>query len=201
MIHIAYFKRFRMEVDLNELPPPSPLPEGYRWLAWDESLTEAHAEAKFRSFFEEIDSVVFPSLSNLAGCLHLMREISRKHGFCPEATWLLACGDGYCGTVQGVRERTGLGAIQNLGVTPAHRGRGLGQALLLQALHGFCRAGLGRAFLEVTAQNEGAIRLYRRLGFRCRKTLYKAVDTTAAFSGQPSAVSTDGPLSSLIAEG
>ena len=28
---------------------------------------------------------------------------------------------------------------------------------------------------EVTAQNEGAIRLYRRLGFRRRKTVYKAV--------------------------
>ena len=32
-----------------------------------------------------------------------------------------------------------------------------------------------RALLEVTAQNEGAIRLYRRLGFRRRKTVYKAV--------------------------
>jgi ribosomal protein S18 acetylase RimI-like enzyme len=29
--------------------------------------------------------------------------------------------------------------------------------------------------LEVTAQNEGAVRLYRRLGFRRIKTLYKAV--------------------------
>ena len=36
---------------------------------------------------------------------------------------------------------------------------------------------LGRAFLEVTAQNDGAVRLYRRLGFRRRKTLYKAVET------------------------
>lgn len=181
MINIAYFKRFRMEVDLNELPPVTPLPEGYRWLAWDEALLEAHAEAKFRSFYEEIDSVVFISLSTLAGCQYLMQEISRKHGFCPQATWLIGCADGYCGTVQGVRERSGLGAIQNLGITPAHRGRGLGRSLLLQALHGFLRAGLGRAFLEVTAQNEGAIRLYRRLGFRCRKTLYKAVDTSSSF--------------------
>ncbi len=66
--------------------------------------------------------------------------------------------------------------IQNLGLVPAHRGRGIGTALLLQALHGFRRAGLARAMLEVTAQNEGAIRLYRRLGFRFRKTLYKVLD-------------------------
>jgi ribosomal protein S18 acetylase RimI-like enzyme len=32
----------------------------------------------------------------------------------------------------------------------------------------------------VTAQNDSAIRLYRRLGFRCRKTLYKAVDAEAS---------------------
>ena len=89
---------------------------------------------------------------------------------------MLACADGYCATVQGVRERSGLGAIQNLGVTPLHRGRGLGSALLLQALRGFQRAGLGRAFLEVTAQNDAAVRLYRRLGFRRRKTIYKLVE-------------------------
>ena len=37
-------------------------------------------------------------------------------------------------------------------------------------------AGLGRAFLEVTAENSGAVRLYRAVGFRRVKTLYKAVD-------------------------
>ena len=177
---ISYFKRFRMEIDLNELPSTPSLPEGYSWLPWDEAYLELHAEVKFHSFYEEIDSVVFPSLSTRTGCTYLMREISRKSGFRSEATWLLAFGDSYCGTVQGVRERNGMGAIQNLGIVPSHRGRGLGRALLLQALHGFVRAGLGRAFLEVTAQNEAAIRLYRGVGFRFRKTIYKAVETDGA---------------------
>jgi len=77
-----------------------------------------------------------------------------------------------------LHERGGVGAIQNVGVTPAWRGRGVGEALVLQTLHGFRRAGLGRALLEVTARNEGAQRLYRRLGFRRFKTLYKAVPDT-----------------------
>jgi ribosomal protein S18 acetylase RimI-like enzyme len=174
---ISYFKRFRMEIDLNMLPPVPRLPEGYRWVPWDENLLELHADVKFHSFFEEIDAIVFPSLSTRSGCSHLMREISGKPGFQREATWLLAHGETSCGTVQGVRDRNGMGAIQNLGIRPTYRGRGLGTALLLQALHGFVRGGLGRAFLEVTAQNEVAIRLYRRLGFRCRKTIYKAVES------------------------
>src|SRR5439155_10061730 len=100
-----------------------------------------------------------------------------KTGFLPGATWLLAYGPDYCGTVQGVRERTGNGAIQNLGVATAHRGRGLGTALLLQALQGFRRAGLKAAILEVTSENDAAVRIYRRIGFRCRKTVYKPVET------------------------
>jgi GNAT superfamily N-acetyltransferase len=177
---VTYFKRFRMEIDLNlSLVPP--WPEGYACLPWEDALLEPHAEVLFHSFHEQIDAIVFPSLGNRGGCSALMNEIRRKAGFLPQATWLLRSPLGYCGTVQGVRDRSGLGAIQNLGVLPSHRGRGLGQALLIQALHGFLRSGLGRAFLEVTAQNDGAVRLYHRLGFRRRKTLYKAVETGFGF--------------------
>jgi ribosomal protein S18 acetylase RimI-like enzyme len=105
-----------------------------------------------------------------------MTEITRRPGFEPWATWLLALGSEPIGTVQGIRERSGMGSIQNIGVAWPHRGRGLGSALVLQALHGFRLSGLGRVFLEVTAENEPAVRLYGRLGFRRRKTLYKAVE-------------------------
>ena len=88
---------------------------------------------------------------------------------------------GACATVQGLRDKY-QGAIQNLGVTPHHRGQGIGSALVLQALHGFRREGLGRAVLEVTAQNDSAVRLYRRLGFRFRKTVYKTVETGPVYS-------------------
>jgi len=171
---VCYFKRYKMEVDLNALPAPE-LPAGFRFVGWHEALIEAHAEVLFASFHQEIDSVVFPSLGDRNGCTCLITEISRRWGFVPGATWLLEGPAGPCGTVQGARERSGLGAIQNVGVAPPYRGRGLGQALVLRALHGFYAAGFGQAQLEVTAQNDGAIRLYRRLGFHCRKTLYKAV--------------------------
>jgi GNAT superfamily N-acetyltransferase len=171
---IAYFKRYKMEVDLHDLPPAG-LPPGYQCVPWSPDLVGAHAEALFACFDQEIDANVFASLSNRSGCLNLMTELSRKSNFLPEATWLLVGPAGPCGTVQGVRERKGMGAIQNLGITGPYRGQGLGEGLLLQSLHGFRRWGLAHAMLEVTAQNETAIRLYRRVGFRRAKTVYKAV--------------------------
>ncbi len=173
---ISYFKRYRMEIPLAAAAPPPAPPAGCSWLAWADTLGGAHAEVLCASFREEIDAVVFPSLGDPVGCRCLMMEIARKPGFVPEATWLLMTESGPVGSVQGVCDRFGLGAIQNLGVVPAYRGRGLGEALLLQALHGFRLRGLALGLLEVTAQNEAAVRLYRRVGFRARKTLYKAVE-------------------------
>ena len=42
---ISYFKRFRMEIDLNELSHPVPdLPVGYFWLPWHRSLLDRESE-------------------------------------------------------------------------------------------------------------------------------------------------------------
>ena len=134
------------------------------------------------SFRTEIDSNVFPCLGELAGCRRLMGEITQKPGFLPAATWLMehVLDDGSpavrCGTIQGIRDYSGFGAIQNLGITPEYRNRGLGTALLYQSLEGFRQAGVARVYLEVTAENTGAMRLYRRLGFVTVKTVYKAVE-------------------------
>jgi ribosomal protein S18 acetylase RimI-like enzyme len=171
---IAYFKRFKMEADLSDVSLKE-LPPGFSWMPWSLALLDAHAEVLFASFQGEIDAVVFPSLGDLMGCRTLMSSIALKSGFVPEATWLLMAADGPCGSIQGIRERRGLGSIQNIGIVPRHRGRGLGSLLLRQAMAGFRAAGLTRAGLEVTAQNERAERIYRRLGFRRVKTLYKAV--------------------------
>lgn len=177
LIDVRYFKRFRMERALpGDLPPEPPLPDGYFWLPWDDVLLDLHAHTKYECFRGEPDIELFPSLGTSPGCERLMRAIRLKPGFLPGATWLLGWESEFVGTVQGVRERSGWGAIQNLGVVHAHRGRGLGEALMRKALHGFRAARLPGAFLEVTAQNDAAIRLYRKLGFRCRKTIYKTME-------------------------
>jgi ribosomal protein S18 acetylase RimI-like enzyme len=176
MQKVKYFKRHRMELPLRHSQPAAVVPAGYHWAAWDDSLLALHAEVKYRSFSMHEDSLVFPSLGTRGGCQDLMAAIRYRPNFCAEATWLLAGPEGAVGTIQGLIDENGYGGIQNLGVVPECRGLGLGRALLLRALAGFMAVGVSRAFLEVTATNEPAVRMYRSVGFRAYKTLYRGVE-------------------------
>ena len=168
---LTYFKRFRMDYDLtHSVPESAPVPPGYDLVPYSTDLIREHATAKFQSFRCELDANVFPCLGRRDGCLKLMREITSRADFVPEATWLCRYHDCESGTMQPIGTIQGLqfedwGAVQNLGIDPAHRSRGLGSVLLCRAARGFREAGLRRMYLEVTTDNTAAIRLYERLGF------------------------------------
>lgn len=183
---LTYFKRYRMELGLEDYQSPSfILPTGYELLPWDESLIKQHALAKFHSFQWELDANVFPCLGRRDGCERLMREITRRSNFTPEATWLLRYRDAETrraepvGTVQGIC-LDGWGALQNLGITKPHRGQGLGSILLSKCASGFRDAGLANMHLEVTTDNSAALRLYERQGFHRAQTVFKAADVEFA---------------------
>lgn len=55
--------------------------------------------------------------------------------------------------------------LLNIAVHPAHRGRGIGRAILSECIRRSARLGAGRIFLEVRAGNEAAQRLYASMGF------------------------------------
>ena len=182
-MNLHYVKRYRMQLDLRRWERPRiELPLDYRLVPWSSSLLLAHAEMKYLSFRYEVDSEVFPCLGELEGCERLMSEIEAKEGFLPEATWLAEYigarqdQSEYCGTIQAVQTQKNKASIQNIGVVPFHRGRGIGTALILASLLGLQYRGIERACLEVTAENEGAVKLYRQLGFRTVRTLYKSVE-------------------------
>lgn len=179
MSEVQYFKRYRMEIRLDEISLPDVrLPEGYFWRSWNPADIERHALTKFRSFRDERDAEVFSCLGEYYGCLRLMTDIAQQESFLASATWLV-CRDAAenppedCGTIQGIGVSDQLGSVQNIGVVPEHRGQGLGRALVLKSLHGFCEAGNRRVVLEVTASNSTAVELYLSLGFRVVRTMYR----------------------------
>lgn len=176
----TYFRRFRMEIDLYKARLEDiELPSGYRWCPWELTTVDRHAIVKYHSFRSEMDAKVFPCLGDYDGCHKLMTDISRQRNFLATGTWLITW-DGMgnedpvdCGTIQAIVPSKIMGAVQNVGITPKHRGMGLGRALVNKCLIGFREAGMKRVYLEVTADNEPAINLYRSMGFRLVRTLYK----------------------------
>ena len=182
-MNFNYVKRYRMELNLLRWQcAPLRLKQGYRLVPWHPSLTMAHAEVKYHSFQGSLDAQVFPCLGELSGCQRLMSEIKSKEGFVPEATWLIEyVGAGlrqaeYCATIQAVKIQKHKANVQNVGVIIEHRGCGIGTALIQASLLGLQQTGINQVGLEVTAENHGAVRLYRRLGFRTVRTLYKSVE-------------------------
>ena len=110
----------------------------------------------------EVDAYVFPCLGDRYGCRRLMSEIRRKPGFLPGATWLIAVPGGLC------RDRPG-GDGPRADRRDPERGR---DPVVPRAWdwagpwsagrsRGSARPGLQRAYLEVTAENAAAVRLYR----------------------------------------
>jgi ribosomal protein S18 acetylase RimI-like enzyme len=92
------------------------------------------------------------------------RAFAGDDGFRPDLSILL-CEDsepvGYA--LLAVEE--GVGWVSQMGIRPAWRRRGLGQALLTRALHGLRAAGLPEAHLDVNVNNPEARALYGKLGF------------------------------------
>ena len=68
-----------------------------------------------------------------------------------------------------------VGLMHWVAVMPEHRGRGLGKALNVRALHRLAELGYREAVLNTGERREAAVRLYYSLGFRdyCRRAVYE----------------------------
>jgi GNAT superfamily N-acetyltransferase len=174
----VFFKRYRMRVELPSRIPERKIQDDISFVPWHPKLLGMHALAKWESFRNEMDGSVFPCLADREGCRQLMRDIAAKDSFVAEATWLAVEGIGTeweapLGTIQGLRPSPVQGAIQNIGVVPEARNRGIGRELIRRALLGFHASGCRCVTLEVTVHNLSAIDLYRSVGFQRIETVFK----------------------------
>lgn len=64
------------------------------------------------------------------------------------------------------------GHIVSIAVMPQHRQKGIGQALITNALIGMRSYGAKQCFLEVRIANDPAINLYKKLGFKITRTIH-----------------------------
>lgn len=178
---IQYVKRLQMAFDFTKTALEKPeLPDRFRFVPWDKTLLEVHAEVKYLGFRNDTDAMIFPTFREYDRCLQLMDSIAASSSFLPSATVLIAVGrrpgtTEYVANIQGMRLSEEIGAIQNVAVVPDFRNRGLGRALVLGSLRGFRQSGVRRVTLEVTADNIPAVKLYRRIGFVEFKSYFREI--------------------------
>jgi ribosomal protein S18 acetylase RimI-like enzyme len=150
---------YRMVIELQE-PPPEPVwPDGLRLAAVD-------FEADHRALHAALDEA-FAGHWNVRRRSHeTWLEVQRERGLADPWGWIVVRdGDEIAAVTALQRERFGMGWIGTVGVLPAWRRRGLGEAMIREAFGRFWAAGQRTVGLGVDAQNEtGATRLYERAG-------------------------------------
>jgi mycothiol synthase len=157
----------RMTTDFEGPAEPAVLPDGIDIRTFvpgtdDEALVAAHREA----FADHYGRLEQPFDADLAEWRHWMRE----DDFNPLLWFLASDGAGIAGFCTCYAEAPGdpsRGLIDELGVRPAWRRRGIGRALLLHAFDELANRGIRGAVLNVdTGNKSGAPALYERVGMR-----------------------------------
>jgi ribosomal protein S18 acetylase RimI-like enzyme len=165
--HRQVFAEDVMRIDLAAGVPDPVWPPGTRLAAW--SATDA---GRFHGVYEAAfrERPGFPGRT----AAEWITGVTEDDGFRPQWSVLASLGDlGDAGFVTAADDW-----IVQVGVVPAARGRGIGGALVTEALRRMRADGAAHAWLDVNVDN-AAVRLYRRLGFehRGRRARYRFADS------------------------
>jgi ribosomal protein S18 acetylase RimI-like enzyme len=179
----THVKRLRLRAEPTKCPTCGDV-AGVTFISFTPARLADHGLALWAAFRDGPDTIAFPALGTETGCRDLMHALASLPTLFPAATWLAMKGVEPAGTIQCTfHTDSGEAEIHNLGVGPDHRNCGLGSALLARCLAALTVAGCRRVFLDVTASNEPALRLYRKFGFRPYKTVYVRAYGTAPSLG------------------
>lgn len=177
------FPRFFMECELQadtalRIPqPPDSDIVLRRWLPED---YQPAADLIHLAYEGHIDAEINDQYRSLHGSLRFLHNIVRFPGcgvFQPSHSWVLQ--SRRTGTLIGLllcsRVADDVAHITQLCIAPDFRGRRLGCDLLVNSMHTLRRAGYAAISLTVTAENTGALALYRQTGFHVRHDFDAAV--------------------------
>lgn len=138
---------------------------------WSERWLEAAAELIARSYQGHIDSRINDQYQSVAGARRFLHNITNYPGcgaFYPPAAMVAL--DRWSGELRALSLTSlvepRVGHITQVCVAPELRGQGLGGELLWRTTEAFLTRGCQALSLTVSASNDGAVRLYQRIGFR-----------------------------------
>jgi mycothiol synthase len=160
---------FVMRTDLDDIPPAQPLPDGYEFRPYDESMGLAVLEEHNLAFGGH-----HPNFTPWTETMW-KQWVTGTHTFRPETSRVVVpTGSdrivGYVTTheFEAYFDATGRreAYVAKVGTLPEHRGKGIAAALLGHCLHAYAAAGYDEASLDVDSANPtGALGVYQRAGF------------------------------------
>ncbi len=152
--YAAGSEHLRMRVDLGAPPPPIAPPPGIVLASFRPGIDDAEVDACVEEAFER-------RWTHQAEWRQAKVADPR---FDPDV-WIVAReGADVCGVALCMEQTFGMGFVESLAVRAPWRGRGIGAALLHEALRRLSASGERRVGLGVDADNRAAIRLYERAG-------------------------------------
>lgn len=142
---------------------------------WSDHYQEPASQVIAAAYAGHVDSRINDQYRSAGGARRFLYNIVQYPGcgafFRPAS---LAAFDAATGRLVGISLASMVapecGHITQICVAPGVRGTGVGHALLRQSLEVLREAGCRSASLTVTAANEDAVKLYRRVGFEIART-------------------------------
>jgi ribosomal protein S18 acetylase RimI-like enzyme len=145
-----------------------PLPDGMSWQTYSPEAHEAFGRAILESYKDSLDC---PALNGLRDIDDVIAGHQASGTFAPEAWYLLRAGAAPLGVLLLCEShRSDAVELVYLGLSPAARGRRLGELMMRQAVATVTSRGLSRLYLAVDARNTPALKLYYRHGMQRAST-------------------------------
>ncbi len=150
------------------------LPQGFQLRRWTEHDYQQAASLITACYRGHVDSDINDQYRTASGSLRFLNNIVRFPGcgiFDPLASYVAVHKDSrtLAGLILCSRVKANVGHITQICVLPEFRGAGIGAALLAANSGELRRRNFAMLSLTVTEANEGAVELYRRLGYHQKK--------------------------------
>ena len=167
---------FRRNFMVADIPVDLALPPGkgvgvVRLETWQEREQEDAARLIARAYQDHVDGEINDQYRSISGARRFLLNIVQFPGcgsfFQPASVIALAPdSERLCGISLASLVAFDVGHITQICVDPAAKGLGIGYEMLRRSMEALSRSGCRRVSLTVTAENDEAIRLYERVGFR-----------------------------------
>ena len=162
-------ERLGMELNLSDFKrPPPPLMEGYQLVHWQSGYIRETTLVLHEAFSGTPAEIAFPEMFRSVKALYeTLKNVvrGRQYGrFDRFSSFAVLHLDQLCGGLLTTHNPDGA-LIAAIAVSPAHQGRGLGEAMLINCFNSLKACGLKQVTLGCEADNIPAVNLYKKLGF------------------------------------